>query len=69
MNLPINNFKMKAINNLFTKSIKLCPLSLKKFSKISAGSNGMKKFMMKINGTYTGKILGKILFQNIHILY
>ncbi len=68
MNLPINNSKMKIIPNLFTKSTKLCHLLLKKFCRTSAGLSGMKKFMMKINGTYTGKILGKKLFQNIDIL-
>jgi len=68
MNLPINFSKRKTIRNLFTKLTKLCHLLLKKFFRILDGLNGMKKFTMKINGTYTGKILGKKYFKIIIFL-
>ena len=62
MNLPINYFKRNIILNSFTKQTKPCRQLLKKFYKTLDGLSGMKKFMMKINGTFTGRILGKIYF-------
>ena len=62
MNLPMNNIKMRKINNLYIKQIKLCPQLLKKYCRILDGLSGMKKFMMKINGIFIGKILGKIFY-------